>query len=105
MLAKSDSEHVSQVLTRSTSGCHVKSQFAVQTLPPILLNCSFPATYPEVHPPTFSLSSFWLSKESLSALAKHLDLMWMDLREPILFAWIEWLRTEGLQSLGKKTYT
>nr|XP_060621177.1 E3 ubiquitin-protein ligase RNF14 isoform X1 [Anolis sagrei ordinatus]XP_060621178.1 E3 ubiquitin-protein ligase RNF14 isoform X1 [Anolis sagrei ordinatus] len=78
-----------------------KFECTVSFLPPIVLNFEFPADYPSISPPAFTLSNKWLSQEQLTALCKHLDTLWEENRgSVVLFAWIQFLKEETLDYLN-----
>lgn len=70
-------------------------------LPPIVLNFELPDDYPSTSPPTFSLSSKWLSRTQLTVLCKHLDNLWEENQGcEVLFAWMQFLKEETLAFLN-----
>ncbi|XP_025110620.1 E3 ubiquitin-protein ligase RNF14-like isoform X2 [Pomacea canaliculata] len=88
-------------LERTLSGQKWSGSFKVQFLPPLTLDLTFPSDYPSHSPPSFTVSSIWLSGNQLSLLCKHLDRLWEDNRGiPIVFTWVDWLEKETLHFLG-----
>jgi len=92
----------SSVHARSQAGHSYKCSNRLQHLPPLSLLVSLPPDYLSEAtsasvPPQFELSAFWLASGQLSQLCQQLDQLWHDnLGQPILFVWLEWLRTEAL---------
>uniref|UniRef100_A0A8C5KCS6 E3 ubiquitin-protein ligase RNF14 n=2 Tax=Jaculus jaculus TaxID=51337 RepID=A0A8C5KCS6_JACJA len=70
-------------------------------LPPLVLNFELPPDYPSSSPPSFTLTSKWLSPAQLSALCQHLDNLWEEHRgSVVLFSWLQFLKTETLEYLN-----
>uniref|UniRef100_A0A1A8CPS5 E3 ubiquitin-protein ligase RNF14 n=2 Tax=Nothobranchius TaxID=28779 RepID=A0A1A8CPS5_NOTKA len=70
-------------------------------LPPLVLNFELPSDYPSTRPPSFTLSSKWMTKSQLSSLCRHLDELWEENQgSEILFTWIQFLKEEPLEFLG-----
>jgi hypothetical protein len=94
------------MLRRSLSGNRYKGSRSLQKLPPLQLSIFLPSSYLEEGAcesasPHFELSALWLSRGHLSQLCQQMDHLWNEnLGEPILFVWLEWLRTETLSFLG-----
>ena len=68
----------------------------LQHLPPIVFTVHFHEDYPSsTEPPTFVLSSFYLSYSYLQQLCEKFDRIWKEnLRTPIVYQWIECLKDE-----------
>ncbi|KAI5080889.1 hypothetical protein GOP47_0004072 [Adiantum capillus-veneris] len=69
-------------------------------LPPLRLIYRPPAYYPSHCPPSFVLSTNWLSEDELSKLCKGLDGLWNEqVGNVVIYTWAEWLQTNCLQHL------
>ncbi|XP_018421123.1 PREDICTED: E3 ubiquitin-protein ligase RNF14 [Nanorana parkeri] len=73
-------------------------------LPPIVLNFELPPGYPSTTSPIFTLSCKWLSSKQLALLCQRLDDLWEENRGcVVLFAWMQFLKEETLESLNIKS--
>eukprot|EP00047_Mylnosiga_fluctuans_P020253 m.90154 g.90154 ORF g.90154 m.90154 type:complete len:491 (+) comp8448_c0_seq1:69-1541(+) len=90
-----------QTLDRTVSGNHLPSVFRVEYLPPIELVCELGPKYPVSEPPKFRLSCVWLQGSHLSRIAAELDALWEQTKgEPIIFMWVDWIRSQAMEMLG-----
>ncbi|XP_051219176.1 uncharacterized protein [Lolium perenne] len=73
-------------------------------LPPLILTCLLPQSYPSKEPPYFAITAKWMDGPNVSQLCEMLDTIWADLPgEEVVYRWVEWIRASSLLHLGFDT--
>lgn len=71
------------------------------SLPPLKLRVRFDEAYPSSAPPSLAVRCCWMTDAQVEAVAAGLDAVAEAARgEPIVCAWLEWLRGEALSAVG-----
>ncbi|EFJ38905.1 hypothetical protein VOLCADRAFT_101542 [Volvox carteri f. nagariensis] len=75
---------------------------SVQFLSPIRVTLTLPTGYPAAEPPAVELASLWLTAAQAAVLVSELQQQWRASGGgvPILFLWLDWLKSEALPYLG-----
>ncbi|PRD22728.1 UNVERIFIED_CONTAM: Rnf14 [Trichonephila clavipes] len=82
----------------------VDASVQVEHLPPLNLLFRFPETYPEQTCPAFLLSCNWLTLQQLSDICRHLESLWVESKDAILYTWSQFLQEETLDFLNITDY-
>ncbi|KAM0829361.1 hypothetical protein ACQ4PT_066921 [Festuca glaucescens] len=73
-------------------------------LPPLILTCLLPQSYPSKEPPYFAITAKWMDGPNVCQLCEMLDTIWAELPgEEVVYRWVEWIRTSSLPHLGFDT--
>jgi E3 ubiquitin-protein ligase RNF14 len=70
-------------------------------LPPLILTCLLPQSYPSKEPPYFTVTAKWMDGPNVSQICEMLDTIWAELPgEEVVYRWVEWINTSSLPHLG-----
>ncbi|KAK1685144.1 hypothetical protein QYE76_045992 [Lolium multiflorum] len=73
----------------------------LEHLPPLILTCLLPQSYPSKDPPYFTVTAKWMDGPNVSKLCEMLDTIWAELPgQEVMYQWVEWIRVSSLPHLG-----
>lgn len=65
----------------------------LEYLPPLILTCLLPQSYPNKDPPYFTVTAKWVDAPQVSQLCEMLNTIWAELKgQEVVYQWVEWIR-------------
>ncbi|XP_021316090.1 E3 ubiquitin-protein ligase RNF14-like isoform X2 [Sorghum bicolor] len=80
----------------SQDGSELFYACSLKHLPPVVLTCLLPCSYPSTSAPYFTISAKWLDEPKVSHLCAMLDEIWTDLPgQEVVYRWLDWLNSSS----------
>ncbi|CAD6249870.1 unnamed protein product [Miscanthus lutarioriparius] len=69
---------------------------SLKHLPPVVLTCLLPCSYPSTSAPYFTISAKWLDEPKVSHLCAMFDEIWTELPgQEVVYRWLDWLSSSS----------
>ncbi|AQK73746.1 NDR1/HIN1-like 8 [Zea mays] len=69
---------------------------SLKHLPPVVLTCLLPCSYPSASAPYFTISAKWLDEPKVSHLCTMFDEIWTELPgQEVVYRWLDWLNSSS----------
>ncbi|XP_066331602.1 uncharacterized protein [Miscanthus floridulus] len=80
----------------SQDGSELFYACSLKHLPPVVLTCLLPCSYPSTNAPYFTISAKWLDEPKVSHLCAMFDEIWTELPgQEVVYRWLDWLNSSS----------